>query len=105
MINIIKLGFKPHSCCWVHKKGQAQGLLAVYVPYPYFSYPGYSVVFSADATSGVIRLYDGRGNDQPLETIDSVHRFPVHAMAVCTVTFSLRLCTYIVFHISVQRPI
>ena len=30
MINIIKLGFKPHSCCWVHKRGQAQALLAVY---------------------------------------------------------------------------
>ncbi|KAF8195425.1 hypothetical protein BJ912DRAFT_956939 [Pholiota molesta] len=60
----IKLGFKPHSCCWVHKRGQAQGLLAVY----------------ADASSGVIRLYDGRGGDQPLETIDSIHRFPVHIM-------------------------
>lgn len=29
MINIIKLGFKPHACCWVHRKGRAQGLLAV----------------------------------------------------------------------------
>lgn len=33
MINIIKLGFKPHACCWVHKRGQAQGLLAVYVTF------------------------------------------------------------------------
>ncbi|KAF4617288.1 hypothetical protein D9613_006113 [Agrocybe pediades] len=73
MINIIKLGFKPHSCCWVHKRGQAQGLLAV-----------------ADSSSGVIRLYDGRGSDKPLETIDSVHRFPVHVM-----TYSERYDTVI----------
>ena len=31
MINMIKLGFVPHACCWVHKKGKAQALLAVYV--------------------------------------------------------------------------
>ena len=29
MINMIKLGYTPHACCWVHKRGQAQGLLAV----------------------------------------------------------------------------
>lgn len=29
MINMIKLGFTPHACCWVHRRGQAQGLLAV----------------------------------------------------------------------------
>jgi peptidylprolyl isomerase domain and WD repeat-containing protein 1 len=63
MINIIKLGYVPHSCCWVHKKGQALGLLAV-----------------ADSTSGVIRIYDGRGTDAPLETVDSLHKFPVHVM-------------------------
>ncbi|KAF8895489.1 peptidyl-prolyl cis-trans isomerase [Infundibulicybe gibba] len=63
MINIIKLGFMPHSCCWVHRRGQAQGLLAI-----------------SDATNGTIRLYDGRGDDSPLETIESLHRFPVHIM-------------------------
>lgn len=31
MINIIKLGYTPHACCWVHRRGQAQGLLAVFV--------------------------------------------------------------------------
>ncbi|KAF9533146.1 hypothetical protein CPB83DRAFT_845916 [Crepidotus variabilis] len=64
MINIIKLGFKPATCCWVHNRGRPQGLLAV-----------------SDATSGVIRLYDGRGGDQPLETVEGVHRFPVHVMS------------------------
>ncbi|KAK7469279.1 Peptidyl-prolyl cis-trans isomerase cyp15 [Stygiomarasmius scandens] len=63
MINIIKLGYTPHACCWVHKRGQAQGLLAV-----------------SDAASGTIRLYDGRGTDTPLETVESLHRFPVHLM-------------------------
>lgn len=38
---------------------------------------------SADAASGTIRLYDGRGGDTPLETIQTLHRFPVHLMAVC----------------------
>jgi peptidylprolyl isomerase domain and WD repeat-containing protein 1 len=31
MINMIKLGFAPKACCWVHRRGQAQGVLAVYV--------------------------------------------------------------------------
>ncbi|KAJ7600641.1 hypothetical protein C8J56DRAFT_1010469 [Mycena floridula] len=64
MINIIKLGYVPHSCCWVHRRGLAQGLLAV-----------------ADSTCGTIRLYDGRGGDTPLETIENLHRAPVHIMA------------------------
>jgi hypothetical protein len=29
MINMIKLGHTPHACCWVHRRGQAQSLLAV----------------------------------------------------------------------------
>lgn len=32
MINMIKLGYIPSACCWVHRRGQAQGLLAVCVP-------------------------------------------------------------------------
>jgi WD domain, G-beta repeat len=36
MINMIKLGFTPKACCWVHKRGQAQGILAVYVSNPPF---------------------------------------------------------------------
>jgi hypothetical protein len=36
----------------------------------------------SDSTSGTVRLYDGRGGDQPLETVDKVHRFPVHTMTV-----------------------
>ncbi|KAF4577194.1 PPIase cyclophilin-type domain-containing protein [Pleurotus pulmonarius] len=64
MINIIKLGFTPSTCCWVHRKGQAQALLAV-----------------TDAASGSIKIYDGRGNDTPLMSVDDLHRFPVTVMA------------------------
>ncbi|KAF5369325.1 hypothetical protein D9758_002745 [Tetrapyrgos nigripes] len=63
MINMITLGYTPHACCWVHRRGQAQGLLAI-----------------SDAVSGTIRLYDGRGTNMPLETVDTLHRFPVHLM-------------------------
>lgn len=73
MINIIKLGYTPHACCWVHRRGQAQALLAV-----------------SDSASGTIRLYDGRGSSAPLETIENLHRFPVHVM-----TFSDRYDTVI----------
>ncbi|KZW01557.1 peptidyl-prolyl cis-trans isomerase [Exidia glandulosa HHB12029] len=64
MINQIKLGYAPLACCWVHRRGQAQALLAV----------------SEDRTS-TIRIYDGRGGDEPLQTIPSLHRAPVHLMA------------------------
>ncbi|KAF8631019.1 hypothetical protein AX15_002630 [Amanita polypyramis BW_CC] len=64
MINIIKLGYTPHACCWVHRRGQVQGLLAV-----------------SDSQSGIIRLYDGRGSGEPLEIIDKLHKLPVHVMA------------------------
>lgn len=30
MINMVKLGFTPKSCCWVHRRGQAQSILAVF---------------------------------------------------------------------------
>ncbi|KAI0755044.1 peptidyl-prolyl cis-trans isomerase [Daedaleopsis nitida] len=63
MINMLKLGYMPHSCCWVHKRGQAMGVLAI-----------------SERGTGVIRLYDGRGDGKPLETLDKLHRFPVHIM-------------------------
>jgi peptidylprolyl isomerase domain and WD repeat-containing protein 1 len=34
MINILKLGYTPHACCWVHRRGQAQALLAVFACIP-----------------------------------------------------------------------
>ncbi|KAL9711194.1 Peptidyl-prolyl cis-trans isomerase cyp15 [Leucoagaricus gongylophorus] len=64
MINIIKLDFVPHTCCWVHRKGLAQGLLAI-----------------SDSAIGTIRFYDGRGGDTSVDSVESLHRFPVHLMA------------------------
>lgn len=37
MINMVKLGYIPSACCWVHRRGQAQGLLAVCVPVSFSS--------------------------------------------------------------------
>ncbi|THH28223.1 hypothetical protein EUX98_g5970 [Antrodiella citrinella] len=63
MINMLKLPYVPNACCWVHRRGQAQGLLAI-----------------SEKKTGTIRLYDGRGGDEPLETVEKLHRFPVHVM-------------------------
>lgn len=30
MINMIKLGYTPNTCCWMHKRGEALGLLAMF---------------------------------------------------------------------------
>lgn len=65
MINILKFGFTPKACCWVHAPGAGQPLLAV-----------------SDVASPTIRIYDGRGDSTPLFTLDKVHRAPVHLMVV-----------------------
>ncbi|KAH7103295.1 hypothetical protein BKA62DRAFT_616374 [Auriculariales sp. MPI-PUGE-AT-0066] len=64
MINQIKFDYVPLACCWVHRRGEAQALLAV-----------------SEANSGVIRIYDGRGGNEPLQTVSQLHRSPVHLMA------------------------
>ncbi|KAF8583128.1 peptidyl-prolyl cis-trans isomerase [Ramaria rubella] len=63
MINMLDLGFTPLACCWVHRRGQAQALLAI-----------------SDSNSGTIHLYDGRGEGQALNIIDKLHGAPVHIM-------------------------
>ncbi|CAE6442967.1 unnamed protein product, partial [Rhizoctonia solani] len=63
MINMIKLDYTPKTACWVHRRGQAQALLAI-----------------SDEKSPTIRIYDGRGDGTPLQTIPSLHRSPVHLM-------------------------
>lgn len=95
MINMIKLGFIPHACCWVHRRGRAQALLAVYV-HPLNNFNLLSIYLTvlkrSEQTTGVIRIYDGRGDDKPLLTIDKVHRAPVHVM---TVSFGGTTCFYV----------
>ncbi|QRV92468.1 peptidyl-prolyl cis-trans isomerase, cyclophilin-type protein [Ceratobasidium sp. AG-Ba] len=63
MINMIKLDYTPKTACWVHRRGQALALLAI-----------------SDEKSSTIRIYDGRGDGNPLQTIPSLHRSPVHLM-------------------------
>ncbi|CAE6523014.1 unnamed protein product [Rhizoctonia solani] len=63
MINMLKLDYTPKTAYWVHKRGQAQALLAV-----------------SEEKSPTIRIYDGRGDGTPLQTISSLHRSPVHLM-------------------------
>ncbi|KAI7855787.1 peptidyl-prolyl cis-trans isomerase cyp15 [Circinella umbellata] len=64
MINMIKLGYKPKSVCWIHQQGQAQALIAV-----------------SEADTSKIHLYDGRAEGKPLHTIDNLHSQPVHLIA------------------------
>ncbi|KAL5632597.1 hypothetical protein ACGC1H_005520 [Rhizoctonia solani] len=63
MINMLKLDYTPKAACWVHRRGQAQALLAI-----------------SDEKSATIQIYDGRGDGTPLQTITSLHRSPVHLM-------------------------
>lgn len=44
---------------------------------------------SSEQNSGVIRIYDGRGDEKPLVSIDKLHRSPVHLMAVCLVFLTI----------------
>ncbi|KAL0076192.1 peptidyl-prolyl cis-trans isomerase cyp15 [Phycomyces blakesleeanus] len=63
MINMIKLGYKPKSVCWIHQKGQAQALAAV-----------------SEAGTSTIHIYDGRADGKPLHSISTIHHGPVHIM-------------------------
>ena len=65
MINILKFGFIPNVCCWIHEPGAGQAMLAV-----------------SDLATPKIRVYDGRGDGTPLFELDKLHRAPVHVMAV-----------------------
>jgi peptidylprolyl isomerase domain and WD repeat-containing protein 1 len=65
LLAMLQLDATPNCICWVHARGASIPLLAVAV-----------------AGSPHIRIYDGRGeNQQPLETLKSLHRFPVSVMA------------------------
>lgn len=64
LLAMLQLDVTPNCICWVHARGASIPLLAVAV-----------------AGSPYIRIYDGRGeNQQPLETLKSLHRFPVVVM-------------------------
>lgn len=65
LINMIQLDYTPRTCCWVHRKGRAESILAI-----------------SEQGANTIRLYDGRGDKTPIAIVDKVHRQPCHVMAV-----------------------
>ncbi|KAK7483502.1 hypothetical protein BaRGS_00025301 [Batillaria attramentaria] len=60
MINMLKLGYVPSCCGWIFTSGDATAALAI-----------------AEKDSSVIRVYDGRGTDEVLHTLDKLHYSPV----------------------------
>ncbi|XP_071952019.1 peptidylprolyl isomerase domain and WD repeat-containing protein 1-like [Antedon mediterranea] len=56
MINMMKLPYVPSCCEWVYKSGDAISTLAI-----------------GQHDNGVINVYDGRGENKPLKTLDSLH--------------------------------
>ncbi|XP_076800804.1 peptidylprolyl isomerase domain and WD repeat-containing protein 1-like [Clavelina lepadiformis] len=56
MINMLKLGFKPSICEWVFSSGDRKALVSV-----------------AEVGKGTIRIYDGKGNSDPVHTINNLH--------------------------------
>ncbi|XP_017774692.1 PREDICTED: peptidylprolyl isomerase domain and WD repeat-containing protein 1 [Nicrophorus vespilloides] len=60
MINMIKLDYVPSCVEWVHGSGDAVHSLAV-----------------GDMESVKINIYDGRGTNEPLHTLDKIHTKPV----------------------------
>lgn len=65
LVSVLTLEFAPRCVCWVHKRGSSMPLLAV-----------------SSEEDCKIRIYDGRGeNQQPLHTLDRLHRSSVVAMS------------------------
>ncbi|XP_055342892.1 peptidylprolyl isomerase domain and WD repeat-containing protein 1-like [Paramacrobiotus metropolitanus] len=63
MINMMKLGYTPLTCEWIHAPGEPVSTVAV-----------------ADKDSPRILIYDGRGVNEPLKVLDTLHRSPVVIM-------------------------
>lgn len=65
LLAMLSLDFTPRCVCWVHPRGASLPLLAV-----------------TDEDSPMIQVFDGRGeNTTPLNTVKSIHRSPVAAIA------------------------
>lgn len=64
LINMIQLDYTPRAACWVHERGSADPILAV-----------------SEEERPTIRLYNARGDAEPLATVDKMHRQPCHVLA------------------------
>jgi peptidylprolyl isomerase domain and WD repeat-containing protein 1 len=91
MINMIKFEFTPRSVCWIHQKGQAQALIAVYVTCSYSALhfcdanSRFYLSSRTDKDSSDIHIFDGRGDGKAIHTISKLHSHPVHLMTVSDV--------------------
>lgn len=63
LINMIELPYTPRACCWVHRRGRADIVLAV-----------------AEENTPNVHFYDGRGDGTPTHTVSHIHREPVHIL-------------------------
>eukprot|EP00095_Tigriopus_kingsejongensis_P002439 snap_masked-scaffold380_size190731-processed-gene-0.11 protein:Tk02439 transcript:snap_masked-scaffold380_size190731-processed-gene-0.11-mRNA-1 annotation:"glutamine-dependent nad(+) synthetase" len=65
MINMIKLGYNPECCSWIHRSGDAIPALAI-----------------AESNSPNIHIYDGNSaSNVPLKVLDKIHMKPVSVLA------------------------
>jgi peptidylprolyl isomerase domain and WD repeat-containing protein 1 len=60
MINIFMLDFKPLTAAWVHQSSDILHTLAI-----------------TDADSPTIRIFDGKGTNEPIHRIEDLHSKPV----------------------------
>lgn len=60
MINMLKLGYHPGQCEWIHSPGDA-----------------ISAVACSAKTTGKIYVYDGRGSNIPLHVFEKLHKYPL----------------------------
>lgn len=63
LINMMKLPYTPGRCEWVYGSGDAIAAVAV-----------------SDAESGKIYVYDGRGDENPLHALPSLHSAPLSVL-------------------------
>lgn len=63
MINMLKLGYVPSVCEWIMSSGSHLSAIGV-----------------AEKESGVIKIYDGSGSNEPIHTLDKLHGKPVTAI-------------------------
>ncbi|KAH6934371.1 hypothetical protein HPB50_023740 [Hyalomma asiaticum] len=63
LINMMKLPYVPGRCEWVYGPGDAISAVAV-----------------SDADTGKIYVYDGKGDEKPLHTLESLHKAPLSAL-------------------------
>lgn len=71
MINMIRLGYCPFTCAWIHNPADAISAVAV-----------------TEKSTNRIHVYDARETGVPIKTIDSLHAKPVLLLEVKNFDFS-----------------